>query len=301
MIEMLENFSFFLPVYNESHRLLHHRRALSLLRHATIIDAGSTDGTLEIVHGWGLPFLQIVIIPNPHSEPRTPTWYQKVIKYSATKHFMIGNVGHVYSVSLLRELDVLCSNRDVDVVSIPNLHYFCNQLDSTFGDYRPPLSPSALASLLFPPKQRTSGQLLHCDVIDWRLFRIHNELPVAINNPIVLKRAKNCIYSFRDEDTYSLEIKHAGYSTSHAKDLQGLGYKKPISQRMLFITYFAHFFHCWLYKASFIQGVAGFVTAHYWASYHLSVKIRLWELQNNLTQQSLVKMHNYRRGIMQEL
>ena len=117
---------------------------------------------------------------------------------------------------------------------------------------------------------------------------------------IVSKRAKNPIYSFRDENSYSLELKHARYADLHAQDLIKLEADHKINQLSLAKAYFGHFFHCWIFKASCLQGVRGFVSAHYWASYHLSVKIRLWEIHNKIDNNSIINMHNSRRQLLSE-
>ena len=292
---MLSRFTFFLPIFNEAHRLKHYRTSLSILKYATIIDAGSTDGSLEILRSWNLSHLHIKSIPNQKSIARSPSWYQKVIEDLQTKYFMIGNAGHVYSISLLQELDLLCCDKTIDYVSIPNYHFFCDRLSSSFGDYHPSKGLSLFISNLLPLWNSSSRQLLHPGIIDWSKYQIHNELPINSNKLMIWKKAKNPIFSFRDEDSYSIELKHAGYSSSHAKDLITLGFSGRVTQPSLLMTYFGHFFHCWIFKASILQGVRGFITAHYWASYHISVKIRLWEIQNKITTASIVLTNNARR------
>lgn len=297
----LHNFTFFLPIFNEAHRLFHHRTALSFIQHAVIIDAGSTDESLNIIRGWDLPHVSIRSILNPDSKPRTPSWYQQVLECMTTKYFMMANAGHVYSVSLLRELDYICSDMRVDAISIPNHHFFCNELDSSFGSFLPSIAPCSISARFIHPSKPKSAALLHPDIIDWRKYCLHNELPICTNNELVWKSAKNPIFSFRDEDTRSIEFKNADYSTTHADHLMHLEPRLEISQFSMFITYFGHFFHAWLLKGSITQGVRGFITAHYWASYHTSVKIRFWEKQNQLDAKSIVAMHNMRKAILKDI
>jgi hypothetical protein len=157
---MLSNFTLYLPIFNEFKRLKHHRIALSHLTYATVIDAGSSDQSLDLINSWHLPNLRIRSIPNPESKARSPSWDQTVIADLQTKYFMIGNVGHVYSISLLRELDELCADGLIDCISIPNYHFFCNQLDSSFGEYRHSVAPSSIISRLLPlRKSNSSAQL----------------------------------------------------------------------------------------------------------------------------------------------
>jgi len=263
-----------------------------LLKHVRVVDAGSTDLTLNLIQGWNFPHLELLTLLNQDSMPRTPQWYKTVLAGLETKYFLFGNTGHVYSLTLLKELDNICSDSTVDAVYIPNWHTYSGVLDSSFGTYLPRFSLASLAAHLHKRRKFKSGSLLHLGVIDWSKYRLHQELPLRSFPAVRLMIAKNHISSFRDETSESIERKHATYATIHAKDLLGKRSSKLPSQFDFLLAYFGHFFHAWLYRGSCMQGVRGFITAHYWASYHTSLKIRQWEGIQGLTLDVINERHN---------
>lgn len=289
---MLENFSFVLPLFNEQRRLHHHKKILSLVKDCIVIDAGSSDSTLEILHSFDLRNLRVIVIDTSRSQARTPEWYQEVINYCNTEWILLGNAGHLYTESLLKEINSLCLNPSLKAISVPNYHYFLQYPDSSFGSHRRKFSMSTLVSRPLGKRLVLAKPLvIKHRFINWSSFRIHNELPIEKINNCNIATTTKCVYSFRDEDTCSLEIKHAKYATTHAKDLSKMQSVCP-SQAGFIFTYLKHFLYCWLFKGSVIDGQRGFISAHYWASYHLSVKIRLWELHNNLNEDKVIHMNN---------
>lgn len=294
------NYTLILPVFNEAKRLLHFQSTFSFLKHVRVVDAGSTDETLSILESWRHPGLDIISIINRESKPRTPEWYQKTLSDLPTKYFLFGNVGHCYTFGLLQELEMISLSRGVDVVHIPNHHYFMGGVNSTFGSYLPRSSPAKIANTLFRPFVPRSGQFLSPDVIDWSQYRLHHELPLKYDLHLKIITSKNVVYSFRDENTESLERKHAGYATTHAKDVLKLLTDKTHSKKMTQLgflkIYFGHFFHCWLFKGAISQGIPGLISAHYWASYHFSVKVRIWEDLNGFSSENVVACNNSLRS-----
>ena len=294
------HYTLVLPLFNEAKRLHHFKSTFSFLRYVRVIDAGSTDNTLNILKSWGHPGLDIITIVNRDSKPRDPEWYQKTLHNLPTKYFLFGNAGHCYTFQLLQELEAICSDLKPDIVEIQNHHHFMGSIDSTFGSYIPKYAPAQIFKFLSNSKSIRSGELLHLDVIDWSQYRLHNELPIRRNFDPKIISSKYPIYSFRDETSESLEIKHSGYATSHAQDSLSLGLMqsspKKITQLSMFVAYFGHFFHCWLYKGSIFQGVKGLISAHYWASYHFSVKVRAYEIINGLSADRLINLNNTLRS-----
>lgn len=288
----IKSFTYVLPFLNEESRIPFHLHIARSLEYFILVDAGSSDNSLDLFRK-DPNLAHVNIVSLHHRGPRSADWYKAVIKLVNTEYFIISNCGHIYSHQLLKEFDAICSSRSVKTVKARKSHYIYNKQDYTMGNII--LKPSLYElfinfRLIKDPILISPPTVYSKNIFDWSNYKIHDEMPLQAKYKNSFIVTKSSIATFRDEDSASIELKHCNYSTVDAKDQLRVK-KEHITAFVLLTTYFKHFYFYWLVKGSIHQGVSGFISSHYRASYHLSVKIRKWEMQCGFNKSKILELN----------
>jgi glycosyltransferase involved in cell wall biosynthesis len=287
------SFTFILPVFNESARVSYHARTLNAVSDSIVVDAGSTDNTTELVQKLA-PCAKLIAQPNP-SGVRSVIWYKRILAHVRTGYVLFGNAGHIYPTELLKEIEYAITAYSPDVLRSRNVHYYAGRKDSAIGPARI-IDLHTLINFFYlmttRPSTHYSGLVVKAALVDWSVFQTHRELCIRPAKKISIYNCKCNYASFRDDDSASIEIKNARYASDHASYLsESLSFS--VTQWRLVFTYIKHVFNCYLLKGAFIQGVSGLIYSHYFASYHVSVLVRLWEHQQGISSRDLVLSLNH--------
>ncbi len=233
-----------------------------------VFDGGSTDNTEKICRENNVEF---ILRPK---EDRFIVGADAKFVYShvQTPYLLIVNCSHYYPRRLLSEFKRVAQEGKYHAVYHDVVIYNYTRIV-----HRP-----------FFRRRSTATNFYRVDAVNFNNSKVHNEAPVEISDQLKLKlpaKDEYSIHLFRDYDIKKTEINHSFYSDLDANQRFSLGIKTNL--KAIFWRPFKYFLHQYIRCGSVLFGMEGFIYSLLYAQLELSIQLKIWELQNNFTLESI--------------
>ena len=262
------NITFFIFAFNEEKRIEYVIRNFIQYGDVIIMDGGSTDRTQEIAEGLGALFLRRPIYKTVESETEENLDFMR--NAMKTDWIYWGFVDNIAPKTLVEKMVEISLQDKFKMVIIPLFTYLWGNTKN------------------FVHKGGTPF-LFHKDFLTFKDNYIHGmgKFLGTEEQKLILPRTEE--YALHHFSTYTITkfVKgHLNYAEVEAKDKQRLG-KKFSSLRMLA----AMIRYCWIFRRSLAHFRLGLITMFCYAFSRFMVYARLYELENDITLESVE--HNY--------
>ena len=274
---ILSNYTVLIPFLNEENRLPLILESLRPVRHVIGIDGGSTDRSTDIFKHYNRKVFLRQNVLSRFSEV-SPQWYEEAYKYSETSYVLLNPCGYIYPIITLKRLDDLARRNQIRAVIFRRFDYYCGKLLPTSNALYHLISYN-LAAL--SRKSLATSYFINIKYLNNSHYRIHHETSVTISNfrTQVATSSSLKVHYIRSDTSSQWESKHTRYADAEIL----LGWKKRFPITLLVISgYLKAFLDRYIASANILYGIPGFVYSHYWASYHASKYIRIWEKVNTI-------------------
>lgn len=276
------DFTVVLSTFNEEARVEAALRNFHGRAHLMVVDNFSTDKTVEIAKRYTD---QIVFRTNPGWG--SPDCYRFRMDLAPTNYMLFALAGQIHPPALVDLYAEVAREGRFKAVATYNI--VCSYGVEVTTYTRPYSNPD--------------GGFKFCDkrAIDLSRSVIHSELPFTGDKRDILyppRRREYCIFSFRDDNSNSTELKHARYANEDARARFAKGARAGLGS--FAFAFCRHLFGCLLWRGAILQGMPGLINSLWRANYFLSVEIRIWELQNGLTPDAIKAAHaKLKEGILE--
>lgn len=276
----MDNYTVILFTFNEEKRVEYALRNFCSRAPIVVIDNFSTDRTLEIASKYTSSIYQY----------QNEGWLDKgAISYGLSKAktdwVCIAYAGEIVPVQLLNILNEVSREDIFKAVR-------CYRKSISYGRWTHR-----------GRRKATGARFFKKGAIDFNHSMIHAEYRLAVpdSDVLTLPATDNLsTWQFRDYDTSRTEQVHRIYSDIEARQRHQRGERTSLL-RLLFLPV-KEFLKAYLCTGSFRSGMPGFLNAAWRATMYFNIQARLWEYQEDMTLESVRRMHSDMKELMlQEL
>ena len=266
----MNNITFVIFTYNEEKRIEYVVRNFVKYGEVLVLDDGSTDRTKEIVEGMGVNIILRPKINETYVE--TEEMYNFVKKHVKTDWIYWGCTDNLLPKDLLTKLIEISKQDKIKYVSIPLYTYL-------WGNTKTPMLKSR------------SPRFFMKDYIDFSDNKIHGMGRFIGNKNEILNLPNGEKYAIHHYSLYNLNkfiFAHLKYAETEAQQRFKSGKRFSFFYMIGgMIRYFILFF-----KEGFRNGKSGFITSLLYAFFRMMVSVRLYEIENNITLESIEEKYS---------
>lgn len=264
------NITFVFFVFNESRRIEQLLRCFKDYGKLLIIDNGSTDNTIALAKKYTTDIYHYENIGWVETKEETDFVFDKI----TTEWVYLGSADELAPKKLLNKLVSISKENQYKVVYLGriNHHYGLNKLH---------IQNSEL------PRFFKIGS------VNFENNKIHKFGKIVAKNNEILHLKVSDEYSIHHFSTYNItkfQTKHNSYSDIEAKQRFDDGFNFSL-KKLLFIPIYV-FIKYYIINGSWKSGLPGFIMTLEYCFFFFNIEAKLWELQNNITIESIEKKYD---------
>lgn len=234
----------------------------------------STDQTIPICEKYNLKHINL----DRHNFSLNSTTMSELWSHVKTDYLLIASCSEYLPLPVLNTYAEVANTNSHDIIRLTRISITAGKFISTWGNAR--------TEIIRAPLQRFSKR----NSIDYTDNPIHKEGKPLCPPSRILTLPRNLhFYQFRDYDASWSDIQHCRYADIEAHQLHKSN--KKYSFLFMFFKSIIFFLRDYFYNKSFLQGHLGFMHCYYRFHLSMSIYLRLWDLEHNMTKSDIINIH----------